>query len=196
MKIVVFADPHESLTAVKEVEKKAKKADLIVCAGDISIFEQELDTFLTRINKIGKPVLLIHGNHEGKQITETLCQGLKNLIFIHKKIHRIKGYAFVGYGGGGFDDYEPEFEKFMEKNKTKLKKDEKIVLVTHGPAYGTKLDILWKEHRGCHSYTKYIQEIKPVLYVCGHFHETFGAKDKMGKTIMINPGPKGKLIEI
>lgn len=196
MKIVVFADPHESLTAIKEVEKKSKDADLIICAGDISIFEQELEAFMVRINKIGKPILLIHGNHEGEHITDTLCHGLKNLIFIHKKFHRIDDYVFIGYGGGGFDDYEEDFEHFIEKNKSKIKPDDKVILITHGPAYGTKLDIIGGEHRGCKSYTKYIKILNPVLYVCGHFHETFGAKDKLGKTRLINPGPKGEIINI
>ncbi len=196
MKIVAFADPHESLTSIKEVEKKAKNADLIVCAGDISIFEQELETFLERINKIGKNVLLIHGNHEGEEITETLCQGLKNLFFIHKKVHKIGKYVFIGYGGTGFESKEPDFEKFIEKNKAKINPDEKLILVTHGPAHGTKLDLLWDEHRGCRSFTKYIKKLRPVLHICGHFHETFGAKDRMGKTRLVNPGPKGMLVVI
>ena len=196
MKIIAFADPHESLVAIKEVEKKAAHADLIVCAGDISIFEQELEAFLYRINKIGKTVLLIHGNHEGSQITETLCQGLKNLVFIHKKMHRIGNYVFVGFGGGGFDDVDLDFERFMEKNRSRIRPDEKIVLITHGPPFGTKLDLIGKRHCGNKSYAKYIKELQPVLYVCGHFHETFGAKDKIGKTVLINPGPKGELIEI
>ena len=196
MRIMAFADPHESLVSIKEVEKRAKNADIIICAGDISIFEQELDAFLSRINKMGKTVLLIHGNHEGEQLTETLCQGLKNLVFIHKKLHRVGDYLFIGYGGGGFDDYEPDFEKFIEKNKAKIKPDDKVILMTHGPPYGTKLDIIGRGHHGCKSYTKYIKILKPALYVCGHFHETFGAKDKIGKTLMINPGPKGELINI
>jgi len=196
MKIVVFADPHENLVAIKEVEKKAKDADLIVCAGDISIFEQELEAFLFRINKIGKTVLLIHGNHEGAQITETLCQGLKNLVFIHKKIHQIGNHSFIGFGGGGFDDVDLDFEKFIEKNKSKINPSDKLILVTHGPPYGTKLDLIGKRHCGNKSYTKYIKQLQPVLYVCGHFHETFGVKDKLGKTILINPGPRGELIEI
>jgi len=196
MKLLAFTDPHESLVAIKEVEKKAKNAELLVCAGDISIFEQELDAFLARINKIGKTVLLIHGNHEGEQLTETLCQGLKNLVFIHKKLHRIGNYVFIGYGGGGFDEREPDFEKFIEKNIAKIKPDEKIVLITHGPPYGTRLDVIGKGHHGCKSYAKYIRILKPELYICGHFHETFGLKDKLGKTLIINPGPKGMLVEI
>ena len=194
MKIIAFADPHASLTSLKEVEKKAKDADLILCAGDISIFEQYLEQFLERMNKMGKPVLLIHGNHETEELTETLCQGLKNLMFIHKKLHKIGNYVFVGFGGGGFGQVDNDFDNFIKK--IKIKQGEKLVLMTHGPPYGTKLDIIGKGHYGCRSYTNGIKILKPILYICGHFHETFEAKDKIGNSILANPGPKGMVFGI
>ena len=194
MKIVAFADPHASLTALKEVEKKAKDADLILCAGDISIFEQYFEQFLERINKMGKTVLLIHGNHETEELTETLCQGLKNLRFIHKKVYRIGNYAFAGFGGGGFGHQDLDFENFIKKIKPRP--DEKLVLMTHGPPYGTRLDTIGKGHYGCKSYTNGIKTLKPVLYICGHFHETFEKKDKIGNSILANPGPKGMVFDI
>ena len=40
------------------------------------------------------------------------------------------------------------------------------------------------------------KELKPVLTICGHLHETFNKQDKLGKSIIINPGPEGQLIEI
>jgi hypothetical protein len=129
-------------------------------------------------------------------LAKNLLSSIGYLVFIHKKMHRIGNYVFIGYGGGGFDDLEPDFERFIEKSMAKLKSDDKVVLMTHGPPYGTKLDIIGKGHHGCKSYTKYIKILKPILYICGHFHETFGAKDRIGKTPMINPGPKGVLVEL
>ncbi|MEM4336558.1 MAG: metallophosphoesterase family protein [Candidatus Woesearchaeota archaeon] len=194
MKIVAFTDIHASLTSLKEVEKKAKYSDLLICAGDVSIFEQYLEIILERLNKIGKPILLVHGNHETKELTETLCQGLKNLVFIHKKEYKVGNYVFIGFGGGGFDRYEKDFEEFVRK--IRLKEEEKLIIVTHGPPYGTKLDIIGKVHYGCISYTNAIKKLKPVLYVCGHFHETFNKKDKIKETIIINPGPKGMVFDL
>jgi len=68
--------------------------------------------------------------------------------------------------------------------------------MTHGPPYGTKLDIIGKSHHGCKSYTNGIKILKPVLYICGHFHETFETKDRLGHSILANPGPKGMVFNI
>ena len=45
MKILAFVDLHGSLNALKRLSKqiKSKKPDIIVCAGDISIFENNLE---------------------------------------------------------------------------------------------------------------------------------------------------------
>ena len=49
------------------------------------------------------------------------------------------------------------------------------VLITHGPAYGI-LDRTSRtnEHVGCELLRKKIEEIRPVLHVCGHIHEDRG----------------------
>jgi len=194
MKILAFVDMHGDLSALIDLKKKAKKADAIVCAGDITIFENDIDYFLLELNNIGKPVLIIHGNHESSSVLKNLCKPLENITFIHKKLHKLQDLLFVGYGGGGFSLTEPGFEKFVKNNKSKIKG--KIVLVTHAPPYGTKLDKLNSEHYGNKSITKFIEQFKPKLVICGHLHETAGIVQKLGKTLAINPGPKGKIIEV
>jgi len=34
------------------------------------------------------------------------------------------------------------------------------------------------------------------LALSGHLHENFGAKGRLGKTILLNPGPYGTMIEV
>jgi len=193
MKILAFSDLHGSDKAIKGIEKKAKKADILVCAGDFTYFEEKMHKVLRKLNSFGKKVLLIHGNHEYSGNVRKLCKDLENMVYIHKKPYRIEEYVFVGYGGQGFALTSKDFEKFAAK--LKLKKGEKIILVTHQPPHKTKLDlILW--HHGNKSYRKFIVRKKPVLAVCGHLHETQGLKDKIGKSLLINPGPKGTIVEI
>ena len=72
----------------------------------------------------------------------------------------------------------------------------KIVLVTHGPPNGTKLDLLDGKHVGNIDYSKFIERIKPKLVICGHLHENVGAMDKKGKTQMVHPGWDGMVIEL
>ena len=45
MKILAFTDLHHSMAAIKKLKSKIKtqKPDILVCAGDISIFEQGLN---------------------------------------------------------------------------------------------------------------------------------------------------------
>lgn len=194
VKILAFVDMHGDLSALIKLKKKAKKADLIVCAGDLTLFESDIDYFLYEMNKLGKPVLMLHGNHEASSTLRNMCKPLENLTFIHKKLHKFKDILFIGYGGGGFSLREPDFEKFVKKNKAKIKG--RIILVSHAPPFGTKLDKINSGHYGNKSITKFIEQFKPKLVICGHFHESAGIVQKIGKTLAINPGPSGKVIEI
>jgi Icc-related predicted phosphoesterase len=76
-----------------------------------------------------------------------------------------------------------------------IKKD-KVILVTHAPPYNTKVDRINGNLCGNKSIRNFISEVKPVLAVCGHLHETAGKRDKIGKTLVINPGYKGMVIDL
>ena len=73
MHILAFVDSHGMADAMKELERKAKFADIILCAGDFTIFERDMDKVLKRMNSFGKPVLLIHGNHESESELQKAC---------------------------------------------------------------------------------------------------------------------------
>lgn len=199
MKLLAFVDNHGSLSSLKKIEKQAKKQkpDLLICAGDISIFEQGLDFLISKLNKIGLPCLMIHGNHEAENDMKKACSLFKNMIFLHKKHYIKDNYLFLGFGGGGFSLRDKEFEKTAKKfeNIIKRNKGKKIILATHAPPYGTKLDKL-EDHYGNKSIKNFIKKVKPVLVISGHFHENEGKQDKIGNTRLINPGPNGKIILI
>lgn len=199
MKILTFSDSHGSLKAIREVAKRAKKGkvSLIICGGDITIFEENLREILSRLNKIKIPVFLIHGNHESEKRLRNAVKGLKNVKFLHKKTYRRNKTVFMFYGGGGFALRDPEFVRWAKGIKKKIKKDNKVVLVLHGPPYGTKLDLLLNEqHCGNKDFAKFIKKQKPSLVIAGHIHECEGADYKVKKTRFVNPGPFGKVIEI
>jgi Icc-related predicted phosphoesterase len=194
MKILAFTDVHENLSAFKEIEKKADKADLLICAGDLTIFETHIGPMMKRLGKIKKPTLMIPGNHETPEVLKKYCSFYDNIIFIHKRLKKFKDYYFLGWGGGGFSQVEKEFETLIRNVDIKNKK---IVLVTHAPPGNTKLDIIGKVHHGTKSITKYIRQNKNIiLHICGHFHETWGARDKVNNTLLINPGPKGEILTL
>ncbi len=200
MKLLAFADAHGSLSALKKIGNLAriKNPDLLVCAGDATIFERSMVGILRRLDKLGKKIIMVHGNHESKA-NMLKCSGLfENILFMHKK-HFTEGNAlFLGYGGGGFSAVDRGFERIAPKFAEIIKenKGKKIILVTHAPPYKTKLDRIGKDHCGNKSIRNFIEKNKIDFLICGHLHENFGREDKIGKTRIINPGPFGKIVEV
>ena len=97
---------------------------------------------------------------------------------------------------------EKLFNKFKKENKKR-----KVIFVGHNVPYNTKLDKasmkVHPEVRGKHLGSRMIRSLitqyKPLLYIGGHMHESLG-KDKIGKTILVNPGAahegKAAIIEL
>jgi Icc-related predicted phosphoesterase len=198
MLILGFVDMHGSVTALEKIKEKSKKADILVGCGDFTVFEQSLDYILSELNKLGKDVLVIHGNHETEETMEIACKPYNNIHFIHGK-HFIKDdIIFFGWGGGGFSNVDKDFDK-QKKKFTKLLEENPTkpgVLITHAPPYKTKLDYIGKSNNGNKSFSDFIRKNRVSLVLCGHFHENNGAIDKINKTTIINPGPHGSLINL
>lgn len=197
MKILIFADMHGSLTALKKIKEKSKECEVIICAGDLSVFEKNLDFFVDELSKTRKDVIIIQGNHENEENMISICKRHENVHFIHKDKKNIRNFLFLGYGGGGFAIKDEEFEevqKDMEK-WIRAHKNGKIILVSHGPPFGTKLDALGRRHVGNISLREFIVKNRVDLLVCGHLHENKGKIDCIKDTRIINPGPYGKIIE-
>ncbi len=198
MKLLAFTDVHGSLDAISILQKKAKEADLLVCAGDISEWGEGVERLIQHLGKTGKPLLIIPGNHENENVMGTLCRKFPFCYYIHKGSYEIDDYVFFGFGSGGFSEKDKDFERVAEKFRAAIGKGKKIILVTHGPPYGTKLDYLsGMGHRGSRSLRHFDEEVKPMLHICGHLHENSGNTDMIGNhTLVVNPGASGLIIEI
>ncbi len=196
MKLLFFTDLHGNLKALDSVMTKAKQAEGIVCAGDFTVFEQDIEKIMGKLDSMGKNVLMIHGNHENEYRVKELCSNYDNLTFLHKGVFELGDYIFLGYGGDGFSTNDPEFERVAEFFKKQAENKKRIIFVTHGPPHGTKIDKINDEHRGSKSYRKFIDELQPHLAISGHLHENAGKHDKIGRTLFINPGPHGSFVEI
>lgn len=194
MRILAFTDSHGNKKILRELSKKVKKEnpDIIICAGDFTNFERKMEETLFDINMLGKPVFLVHGNHEDPENIQNAVDLFDHIKFIHKKRFRIGKYEIMGFGGGGFSQTDKEFERYSKHIKTK----KRLILVTHAPPYGTKLDFLHNAHRGNRSFSNFIRKSQPLLSISGHLHETFGEQDKIGKTVLINPGARGLIIDV
>lgn len=197
MKILAFVDLHGDTSFLKKIVKRAKKddIDLVVCAGDFTVFESGAGYVLKKLDSIGKPVLLIPGNHETPETIKMAEKEFENIIDLHGKMWKKEGYLFLGFGTGGFAKTDSEFRKTARDWRRKVK-DEKIIMVVHAPPHGTKLDDVGGQKVGSKDIRKGIERIIPKLVICGHIHENAGKTDFIGRTQVINPGYEGMVIEI
>ncbi len=196
MKLLVFTDTHGNKTAIKQVVNKSKEADLLVCAGDISNFSSGLNSILREFKNINKKMLIIPGNHESNEDIQEACRKFDFLINIHLKKYKIKDVVFFGFGTGGFSKVDHELEEVMKI--LKFDEKEKLVLVSHGPPFGTKLDYLdnIQSYRGSKTVREFIKKFKPNFAICGHLHENEKKEDKLNDTLILNPGKYGKIIDV
>jgi len=205
LRIIAFVDIHGNMRALEEVCSSAVDADIMLCSGDLTQFSNRLDLILRKLDSIGKPLFLIHGNHETSEEMADRCRKLKNIEFVHKRTVFIGNTMITGYGGGGFSEHDKEMGIFFSRIQRDFigKIDEsrrrltRTILLTHSPPYGTHLDELGGSHHGNRSITSFLKKnkINVILNICGHFHENAYKDDRLGRVTVINPGPAGTIIE-
>jgi hypothetical protein len=198
MKILAFVDSH-GIAEVWDILKQkviVKNPDLIICGGDITIFESRIEEEMKYLSELGKPVLVIHGNHETSNAMLREAEKYNNITFLHKKWYREGGYLFFGYGGGGFSLVDVGFEKIAKRFAKEIKEGDKVVLITHGPPFDTTIDLIEDDHVGCKSYRKFIDKHDIPIVISGHLHENSGVIDIINGKKIINPGPEGLVFDV
>jgi Icc-related predicted phosphoesterase len=195
MNILAFVDLHGNKKKFDLVKEKAKTADLVLCAGDLTNFENSYDELLQELNNLKKFTFIIHGNHESEESTFEKVRHLEYVKFIHRKVLKFKDYYFFGWGGGGFSEVDSELEK-KQAEFEKVLKGKKFIFLTHAPPYNTACDDLNNKHVGCRTIRRFIERNQPLVNVCGHLHETAHTQSRIGKCVCINPGGNGSIIKI
>jgi uncharacterized protein len=205
MNLLVCNDIHGSTAALKKLKKKAANSDIILCSGDFTIFGHDIEKILEEFDSWKKPVLLITGNHEDPEEVQEIIERFDNLILLNDKAYEIGNLLFIGIEGNGFSKIDPLFEEISShfkpfiKEKRKEFKNKKehlhFILMTHAPPYGTLCDLLVEdEHCGNKSIRDFIIKTKPDINICGHIHENNESLDSIKDTVIMNPGPYGRII--
>lgn len=194
VKLIAITDIHGHQNFDNYIAKVISNADLVLIAGDITHFgaEEEANTVLRNIKNLNNKILAVPGNCDHIDVINALRFHGFNL---HGECREINGIVFYGLGGSNKtplrtpQEYsESEIDKIL--NRFKKKKEARFhILLTHSPPAKTKLDkIFLGLHVGSKAIRKFIEKFQPDLVICGHIHESMGS-DKIGKTVIINPGP-------
>jgi len=193
----VASDFHGSIKAFREAASRAEdaQANVVVVCGDITHFGsvQEARTLLSPLVNLRLPVLFVPGNCDPPSLVGVDMEGVR---CIHGLCETYGDLMFLGVGGGLISSFRTSFEMMEEEIMDVLTRGfrqassgRRLILVSHHPPKDTKIDRLYSgKHIGSLSVRRFIEEKKPSIVFCGHVHEARGT-DRIGETILVNPGP-------
>ncbi|WP_069806525.1 metallophosphoesterase family protein [Vulcanisaeta thermophila] len=169
MNILHVSDIHGSVTHVERLlrELRGREIDAVVISGDVESSEPVM-----KLATLGRPTFMVLGNmdHPGlrRELRDYLIEG---------RIVRVGSIYIMGYPPP--INYRDELRSVNGP----------LVLLSHYPPYNTRVDVAFDgRHIGSRDVLRLIHEVRPVLVLCGHVHEARGV-DKVGDTIVVNPGP-------
>ena len=189
---------NEPASKLRILAAENENVDLVVLCGDLTFQESSTEGIIGPFVRRKKKVLLIPGNHETVATADFLAElyGVKNL---HGYSVTYKDVGIFGAGGaniGLFQLGEDELYDLLKKGFDKIKYLKKKIMVTHVHPSGTKIEKFTNIFPGSTGIRKAIDSFKPDLLLCSHVHEAEGIEEKVGKTLVINVGKRGKIIEI
>ena len=201
MKILAIGDIHGNTGLVKRLAKKAEEEniDLVIIAGDLTLFEISTDSLIGPFLKAKKEVLLIPGNHESLTTIDFLSELYPNVKNLHGSSFKKNGVGVFGAGGSSsVGPYsvinDEEIFKILENAHKDIKHSDKKIMVTHMHPYGSASE--FSGFRGSKGVQKALEKFKPDLHIHSHIHEIGGAEEKIGKTRVVNVSGKEKIFEI
>jgi hypothetical protein len=199
-KILAIGDIHGDQSLVKRLAKRAKdeNVDLVILAGDLTLFEQSTKNLIGPFIKENKDVLIIPGNHESMSTIKTMTEN-------YPKIRHLHGYSIIkndiGIFGAGYDSTvgpfaieDEEIFRLLKKGNENIKDLKKKIMVTHTNPAGSISEFSGVE--GSKAVTKAIREFKPDILISAHVHPAGGLQERIGKTTVLHVGRKPTIFEI
>jgi hypothetical protein len=199
-KILAVSDIHGDENFVKKLAKKAKdeNVDLVIIAGDLTMFESSTKNLIGPFAKENKEVILIPGNHESMATIRSLTEK-------YPKTKHLQEYSIrkddLGIFGAGYDSIvgpfcleDEEIFKTLKRGNDKVKDLKKKIMVTHTNPAGSISE--FSGVIGSKAIAKAIREFKPDILISGHVHEAGGLQEKIGKTTVLHVGRRPTIFEI
>jgi Icc-related predicted phosphoesterase len=198
MRLLAFSDLHTDLDTAAELVAASAATDVVIGAGDFASQHRGLEETIDALSAIETPTVLVPGNNETEEALREACADWKAATVLHGDGAEIEGTSFYGLGAGvPVTPWDWSFDLTEEQAAEALADcPEGAVLVLHSPPKGHCDTDSSGNHLGSEAELAAIEAKRPVLAVCGHIHDSWGAESEVGPTKIINLGPAGRTIEL
>jgi Icc-related predicted phosphoesterase len=198
MKLLAFSDLHRDLAQAERLVAASEGANVVVGAGDFASQHAGLEEAIAALRPIERPTVLIPGNNETDDALRAACEGWDAATVLHGEGAEIDGIPFWGLGAGvpitpwdwSFDLDEDAAAAMLSDCPTGA------VLVVHSPPRGHVDRMASGQEMGSTAIRDAIEAREPRLAVCGHIHDSWGERSRIGPTEIANLGPAGAEFDI
>jgi Icc-related predicted phosphoesterase len=205
VKILCFTDTHCDGRSVRALLDRASAPaiDAILCAGDYTWFGEGAPKVMGRLAQSGKPIYHVPGNHEDGGTLQWMRENVGRSFDVNGRWERLGGTFVCGFGGlhGPGERNDDRFAPYPELSALETNRPQEVaegrtpfVFLTHYPPFGA-LDGSKNGPQGSVQVRRFIERVRPALVVCGHIHGWAGRSARIGKTLVVNPGPAGMVLD-
>lgn len=205
MRLLCFSDIHRDEAAARRLAGAALAAnpDALVSAGDLGIDGVQSPALYAAFRHVGVPVLAVPGNHDGPVAYPDALAGA-GWRGLDGGILELDGWVIAGYGQLHLDPGFSEPDASAQRDDPALTAlaallepytASRLVLVSHLPPWGTlsSRDRRFVD-RGSAQLRRWIEARQPAAVICGHVHHPEPVVERIGETLIVNPGPRGWLL--
>lgn len=202
MKILLLSDLHGNIPMLARLKTVIDASDVVLFAGDFARFG-DVSTGLPALEALQKEredALCVIGNCDEASFKNEVE---KRDMSCEAQVVWRDGLIFCGSGGGGHfngstpnerddEDMMRDFDALLDNSDWSS-----TILISHNPPKNTKCDAVPQLaepldnsgyiHVGSLLLRTFIEEKNPLAVLTGHIHEGV-AIDKIGNTVVINPG--------
>ncbi|MCA0871802.1 metallophosphoesterase family protein [Seohaeicola saemankumensis] len=197
MKILAFSDLHMARARAADIVTASAGADLVIGAGDFCNMRQGLDEAMAMLAGITAPVVAVPGNAESIEELQAAAPSGWSVLHgngcevLDLKIFGL-GYAVpeTPFGGWSCDLSEAGAEAMLAGCAAA------DILVLHSPPKGVADETSQGMSVGSVAIRAAIERVQPQLAVCGHIHDSWGKTGSIGRTQVVNLGPRVNWFEV
>jgi Icc-related predicted phosphoesterase len=194
-RLLAFSDLHASEAKARALLALAEDVDLVVGAGDFCNMRQGLQPVMDWLAPIAGKSVLVPGNAESADE----LRAATTAVVLHGNGTSLRGLRFFGIGyavpetpfGGWSCDLSEDAAAALLAGLEGVD-----VLISHSPPKGIADVSSRGESLGSEAVRDAVARAAPRYCLCGHIHDSWGGRGRLGATEVINLGPSGLVLEL